>query len=741
MRTFTILFILLLANIAFAQICPITPQPSTYREMGGEKFIVTSITGCADQGLDEFIKTDLLRFWNFKLNKNIAFGDGGKHMKWQRIQSDVEDYYSINVSDKIEIKFSSNASRFYALQSLKQLILQENGEWVLPHCFIEDSPTFRWRGLHLDVSRHFFTASEVKQFLDQMAVYKFNTFHWHLTDDQGWRIEIKKYPKLTEVGSVRKETLIGHASADPEKHDGQQHKGFYTQKEIKEIVEYARKRHITVVPEIEMPGHARAALAAYPEYSCTGELLPVAQKWGVFDHVYCSKPETINFLKDILREVISLFPGDYLHVGGDEVPKEKWTTCSNCKKVKQENNLKDEDALQAHFLSEINGFLKANNRKMIGWDEILDGGGVDGAAIMCWRGEDKALKAINRQVNVVQSPNAHLYFDHYQSKRSAEPLAIGGYTNLQEVYCYNPLPAGLMKGEEKYVLGAQANLWTEYIPDFHQLQYMMFPRVLALSEILWSKNKLSFADFKKKTIEFTFPRLDEQGINYAKSIFETEYELRRTKTGIQIVFTPGISGGDLFISKADENHENYCKLNRVSRPQLKVLNAKVIKEGKFLDSLGLKVLQHSTLGNTWVMTPESSSFYKGTNDFVLSDGIKGQRPWNGSEWLGFRDSIVNLQMRFNKLQKSQSITMGFLSANSSWIYLPELIEIQYTKNGRKWKKTETQNINEETLLTIPGDFIEIRIRVKSVNEIPKGKEGAGHLPWLFMDEIYFRPTN
>ena len=375
--------------------------------------------------------------------------------------------------------------------------------------------------MHLDVSRHFFSVDFIKKYIDILALHKMNTFHWHLTDDQGWRIEIKKYPKLTQIGSQRKETIIGK-NFDPYEGDGKPYGGYYTQDEIKEVVKYAQERYITVVPEIEMPGHAVAALSAYPQFSCRQEPLEPLTKWGISDDIYCSKDETFNFLSDIMEEVLELFPSKYIHIGGDEAPKMRWKECQHCQVNIKKHNLKDDHELQSYFISRMDSFLTSKGRKTIGWDEILEGGLAENAAVMSWRGEQGGIAAARQKHNVVMSPGSHCYFDHYQGDKKTEPLAIGGFTSLKKVHSYNPIPAKLETEYEKYVLGAQGNVWTEYMETPEHVMYMALPRLCALSEVLWSgPGTSSYYDFTQRLIPH-FNLLDSLQYNYSKALFNIQ---------------------------------------------------------------------------------------------------------------------------------------------------------------------------------------------------------------------------
>jgi hexosaminidase len=408
-----------------------------------------------------------------------------------------------------------NLGIFYGIQSLLQLIRKNGNRAELNATQIQgDYPNFRYRGMHLDVCRHFFPVNFVKKYIDLMAIHKMNYFHWHLTEDQGWRIEIKKYPKLTEVGAWRNGSMVGPYS--DQKFDNIRYGGYYTQEEIKEVVKYAAERHIQVIPEIEMPGHALAALAAYPEYSCTGGPFEVAKGWGVFDDVYCPKEETFAFLEDILDEVCELFPAQYIHIGGDECPKTRWKSCPNCQKRIREQGLKDEHELQSYFIQRIEKYLNAKGKKIIGWDEILEGGLAPNATVMSWRGTEGGIAAAKLMHDVIMTPGSHCYFDHYQAKKETEPHAIGGFTPLEKVFEFKPVPSELNNQLATYIIGAQANVWTEYMTTTEHVEYMVIPRISALAEVLWTgPGQSNYKDFKKRLAPMLM-RLEEKGYNYRK---------------------------------------------------------------------------------------------------------------------------------------------------------------------------------------------------------------------------------
>ena len=450
-----------------------------------------------------------------------------------RILKDKKDIqpegYKLKVkSGNISIVAGDPAGLFYGVQTLMQLLpasflSNKSKEVKLSGWIINDSPRFQYRGMHLDVGRHFFPVKFIKQYLDMMAMYKFNTFHWHLTEDQGWRIEIKKYPKLTEVGGFRDSTLVGKYSDKPHKWDGKRYGGFYTQDQIREIVKYASDRHITIIPEIEMPGHSLAALAAYPELACTPGPFRPATLWGVFPDIYCPKEKTFEFLENVLTEVMDLFPGKYIHIGGDEAPKARWKESKLCQQIIKKNGLKDEAELQSYFVGRIEKFLNAHGKQLIGWDEILEGGLSPGATVMSWRGIEGGIAATRAGHDAIMTPGNYCYFDHYQAGPKGEPIAIGGMTTLKEVYGYEPVPEELNKKEANHILGAQGNVWTEYMPTPEKVEYMVLPRMAALAEVVWTgSDKKSWSDFQRR-INNHFKLYKALGWNYCPGTYNLAY--------------------------------------------------------------------------------------------------------------------------------------------------------------------------------------------------------------------------
>jgi hexosaminidase len=447
-----------------------------------------------------------------------------------------EDNYELLVEPNlVTITASASQGYFYALQTIFQLLPPEifstnkvaGLQLIMPCVSITDKPRYEHRGFMLDVGRHFMPISFVKKMIDLLAMHKMNVLHWHLTDDQGWRIEILKYPRLTQVGSVRAETVEGKMTYNqPLKFDGKPHSGFYTQDEIREVVKYAQEKYVTIIPEIEMPGHALAALAAYPELGCTGGPYGVARIWGVIEDVYCPTEKTFKFIEDVLTEVLEIFPSQYIHIGGDECPKTSWKQSKFCQDLMRTQGLKDEHELQSFFIKRIDRFLTSKGRKLMGWDEILEGGLSPNATVMSWRGIQGGIDAAKQNHDVVMTPSTHVYIDYYQSHAAFEPLGIGGFLTLEKVYSYDPTPTELKPEEAKHILGAQVNLWTEYIATPEHAEYMTFPRACALAELTWTSSiNKNFADFSRR-LETHFKRLDVLKVNYAKSL----YDIKETAT-------------------------------------------------------------------------------------------------------------------------------------------------------------------------------------------------------------------
>ncbi len=509
------------------------PQPQNIKMLSGQfdltsKTKITFFKGGQDEA--KLLATTLRKSTGYKLPVENSLsmpmaGEIGFLLLTNKLDSYGEEGYNITVfTNCIYIEAATSAGLFYGSRTFLQLLppevfsaeKQKGISWNVPAVEISDSPRFVWRGFMLDVSRHFFTKAEVEQVLDLMALYKLNTFHWHLVDDQGWRIQIKKYPKLTEVGAWRDDIGFGLASNSATAYDKHgRYGGFYTQNDIREVVAYAAARHITIVPEIEMPGHSSAALTAYPQFACPNAQIAVPDKGGVFTGVYCAGNEaTFVFLENVLTEVAGLFPGKYIHIGGDEVVKSNWMACAECQARIKSEGLKNEKELQAYFIRRIEKIVNARGKNLIGWSEIREGGLAPSAALMDWIGGGAESAASGH--DVVMAPTKFCYFDHYQStnKLAMEPKAIGGFLPLKKIYQFDPMPTNLPTEFQSHVLGGQANLWTEYIPNLRKVEYMMFPRLGALAEADWSpKDARDFDNFKTRAA-VNEKRLDAMGVNY-----------------------------------------------------------------------------------------------------------------------------------------------------------------------------------------------------------------------------------
>jgi hexosaminidase len=514
---------------AAAQDVSIVPQPTSVTKGQGAFTVRPDTRIAAARGLEAiaaYLRDALGPATGYPLP--IAAKAGANCIDLQldsRLQSLGKEGYRLNVSPKkVEIRAAQPNGIFYGVQTLRQLLpaaifrkaAVPGIAWTISDVSIEDQPRFSWRGGHLDVGRHFQPKEFILKYIDLLALHKMNTFHFHLTEDQGWRIEIKKYPKLTQVGAWRKDSMLTNR---PPTFTGKPHGGYYSQEDIREIVAYAAVRFVTVVPEIEMPGHAQAAIAAYPELGNTGTQLEVATSWGVIENVFNVEDSTIRFLQDVLDEVLTLFPSQFIHVGGDECPKKQWKESPKAQAKIKQLGLKNEEELQSWFIQQMDKFLTSKGRRLLGWDEILEGGLAPGATVMSWRGEEGGIHAAKLGHDVVMAPNTFTYFDYYQVKdRTGEPHAIGGFLPLDKVYSYDPLPAALNAEEGKHVLGAQFQLWTEYIPNPKHVEYMAYPRACAVSEAAWSamKNR-NFPDFLKRLnrhaerlqiLDVNFRRLD-----------------------------------------------------------------------------------------------------------------------------------------------------------------------------------------------------------------------------------------
>lgn len=650
--------------------------------------------------------------------------------------------------DKQQIRiFSSNQrGAFYAIQSLRQLLPAsfENGSYsnnsvAVQSLEIEDSPQYKYRGMHLDVGRHMFSVDFIKKYIDLMSMLKMNTFHWHLTEDQGWRIEIKKYPKLQEIAAHRKETLIGHYSSQPHKFDGKEYGGFYTQEQIKEVVAYAQARQVTIIPEIEMPGHSQAAIAAYPELGCTGKQVEVATKWGIFEEVYCPKEATFKFLEDVIDEVIGLFPGKYIHIGGDEAPKTRWKQCNHCQKLIKKEGLKDEHELQSYFISRMEKYINSKGKQIIGWDEILEGGLAPNATVMSWRGTSGAVQAAKEHHDVILTPGSHCYFDHYQSDDPNEPVAIGGFLPLEKVYSFNPIPKELTKEESKYVLGAQGNVWTEYMKTSEKVEYMAFPRMVALSEVVWSSpESRDYENFKNRLINYQ-NRLDILKVNYANHLYELSGKLSTENNAL--LYSLKASSNDKFIRYTTDGTEPTVASKLYTKPisikKTTTIKAASFDETKQLSSLFTETVRmHKAIGKKISLNVEPNSRYNAGGKKALINGISGSKKRYGDkEWLGFWGDDVEITIDLGEKTAINSISTRFHNGNGQWIYAPKKVEIILDEKSYNYNLEKKQDLLYNVQYELNTSSRYVHIKIPNFGIIPDGKQGAGNKAWTFIDEI------
>ncbi|PTX18075.1 hexosaminidase [Pontibacter mucosus] len=659
--------------------------------------------------------------------------------------------YTLNVtSDNIILAAKEPHGLFLGTQTVRQLLPAQptKAPVSIPALEVVDKPRYQWRGMHLDVARHFFPVEFVKEYIDYLAMHKMNTFHWHLTEDQGWRIEIKKYPELTKVGAFRDGTLIGHYSDQPHKFTDERYGGFYTQEQIKDVVKYAQERYITVVPEIEMPGHAVAALTTYPHLSCTGGPFEVEKKWGVFDDIFCAgNEETFTFLEDVMTEVLALFPSKIVHIGGDEAPKTRWKECPKCQKRITDEGLKDEHELQSYFIQRMEKFLNGKGRTIIGWDEILEGGLAPNAYVMSWRGTEGGIAAAKQHHYVVMTPGSHVYFDHYQGEPSLEPTAIGGLTTLEKVYSFEPTPAELSAEEKKYILGAQANIWTEYIPSTDHVEYMVFPRISALSEVLWTPAaKKDWNDFQTR-MQQQYKRYDHLGVNYARSTFNVKQHI--TVDPAQGVATVSLAtdakGPKIYYtldgSEPTTSSQAYTAPFQLSNTAT-IKAASFDEKGKQLGKVSSRdVNQHEAFAHSVELKNAPHRSYTAAGGLTLVDGQLASNSFTNGQWLGFLGDDFEAVIDLKEKKPVNRITSSYLQTKNDGIQLPAQVEFAVSKNGKKYKTvkvvtelTDKPGVFKEVLTAeLPGTKARY-IKVTAKNPLP-GTEQDRRRAWIFTDEI------
>lgn len=745
----------------------IIPHPRSIQVYSHPPFVLTENTIVSYDRKDkelarnvQFLTEYIKELTELQLKTRIGKMKPGEiHLSISKTPTESPEAYNIHITPQnIQITGTTEAGIFYGIQTLRKSIpigSTHKNQILFPTVQITDAPRFKYRGMMLDVSRHFFTPDEVKRYIDILALHNINHLHWHLTDDQGWRIEIKKYPRLIEIGSKRQQTVIGHNSGH---YDGKPYGGYYTQEQIKDIINYAAQRYVTIIPEIDLPGHQQAALAAYPEFGCTGGPYTVGMQWGISDEVICAGNEkALSFLEDVLDEVIKLFPSPYIHIGGDECPKTRWKKCPKCQErikeegIKSDNLHSAEEYLQSYVISRMEKFVESKGKHIIGWDEILEGGLAPNATVMSWRGVGGGIEAAKQHHDVIMTPNSHLYFDYYQTTDTKhEPIAIGGYIPVERVYSLEPTD-GIPEREKSFVLGVQANLWTEYIPSFRQVEYMVLPRMAALSEVQWTLPESK--DYNKflQRIPHMFDLYEVLGYNYAKHLLNVEasfipdtanncLKVRLNTLGQGKIFYT-IDGTDPSTSSTEFRQENPIKINHDA-----VIKAFAVHPAGYTSRLFTEkvTFSKSSMKPITLKYPPSPGYkYKGA--MVLTDGIYGTENYKTGRWLGFQgndvDAIIDLQTptEIHSLKFNTNVIKG------DWIMRPTAITIRISDDNKNYREILTQDIPELTsndkdgiypfsfsLPTIKTRYVEIILKNE---DLPKWHSGAGYPAFIFIDEF------
>ncbi len=667
-----------------------------------------------------------------------------------------DEGYLLSVTpSSIIITANTKAGIVYGMQTLFQTLpaIRTNAAVVVPGMEIKDYPRFKWRGMHLDESRHFFGPDLVRQYIDLMASYKMNMFHWHLVDDPGWRIEIKRYPLLTQTGAWRVDHTDKVWSDRPQAKEGEAatYGGYYTQEQIKRIIKYASERNVTIVPEIEMPGHVASAIAAYPALSCVQQRqLPLTGgNYTNMSSNYCAGNDSVFlFLQNVLSEVINLFPSKYIHIGGDEVDKAPWKKCSRCQARIKAEGLKNEEELQSYFIRRIEKFIVSKKRKMIGWDEILEGGLAPEATVMSWRGEAGGIHAAKMGHDVIMTPGSPVYFDQYQAGPEGEPLAIGGMNTLKKVYDYEPIPKELNAAEEKMVLGAQANLWTEYITTANQVEYMVLPRMLALAEVVWSpKQSRDWEGFNQR-LQTQFRAFEQKGLHFSPGNFTVGIKPVSENGKLSVVLSTEILNGEIYytIDGSLPTKESIKYIAPVPITSSTSIKAVTVLHDKVM---GLKpaeqsFVMHKAIGKYVNYTNPVSQYYMADGPNSLTDGVRGRNDV-GKYWHGFSGNDMIAAIDLGEETSIKTISLGCLQHYKDWIFLPSSVKFEVSTDGKNYTVVETVSnavsVNEKnaTIKDFTATFSQqqarhIRVTAKGT-ECPKGHPGEGKPAWIFADEI------
>lgn len=779
MKTVFICLAILLTLQGSAQQLNIIPKPLSIKTGKGH-FVISKNTVLAAKDDADRITAGLFndylqQFYGFKLDIDRQESKNYIRLTTRKfIKAPEKDAYHLTVTaDGVSIEGDTYAGTFNGIQTLIQLLPVNVNKATtginlsIPQLVIEDEPRFKYRGMHLDVTRHFFPVPYVKKYIDYLAHHKLNYFHWHLTDDQGWRIEIKKYPELQSVAAWRNGTIIGRYPGTG--NDNTRYGGYYTQEEVKEVVEYAAVRHITVIPEIEMPGHASAAIAAYPWLSCfpekptkipthpselsqqqqkEGSVKLVQETWGVFEDVFCAgNDSTFMFLQNVLDEVIALFPSQYIHIGGDECPKSHWKNCPKCQERIRENGLKDEHELQSYFIQRMEKYVNNKGRIIIGWDEILEGGLAPNAVVMSWRGEHGGIEAARQKHYVIMTPQKPLYFDHTQTKNE-DSVVIGGYNPIENVYAYDPVPKELTADQEKFILGAQANLWTEYIKYPSKVEYHVFPRMSALSEVLWTaKANKSWNDFEKR-LPAQLKRYELWKANYSRAYYDVKVSIVPAKnfSGLNIMAEPRDKTGILHYEIFDVHHPKKY-VSPINVNQSRTIGFSYFQNKMLLNRLKFNLDFNKATGKKVSVTKMPNEKYPGQGGaFSLVNGIYSNKGLSYPDWLGFIGDDIVATIDLGKSTYFDSVRIHTLDQNGSWVYLPEYVEVLVSKDGKNFRSAgKSSEFKRDTLtmgwinVPVPAQNSRfVKVIAKNYGLIPDGQPGAGTRAWVFADEIQIK---
>lgn len=673
------------------------------------------------------------------------------------LSDDNAEAYKLIVNDKrVCISGASEAGVFYGIQTLrKSLPVAQDINVNLSAVEIYDKPRFAYRGAMLDVARHFYTVDEVKTFIDMLALHNINRFHWHLTDDQGWRIEIKKYPKLMSVASERKETVVGRWYSGI--YDGKPYGGYYTQDELRDVIDYAAKRHITIIPEVDLPGHMQAALTAYPELGCTGGPYEVRTIWGVSQDVLCVGNDfTLQFVKDVLSEVADIFPSEYIHIGGDECPKVRWEKCPKCQERIKSLGLKSdakhtkEQRLQSYMIQEAAKYLKEKGKRIIGWTEILEGGLVPDATLMSWIGESGGIEAAHQHHDVIMTPNTYLYFDYYQSKKvEDEPLAIGGYLPIEKTYNYEPMPKELTKEEQQYIKGVQANLWTEYIPVFSQVQYMVLPRLGAAAEVQWTDpSKKDYKDFLRR-VPHLVAVYDCYGWNYATHVYDVNVDMKADTVNHVLNVQLSTMADDPIYYTLDgqdptEKSLKYTKPFTIDQSVvLKTMAVHPDRTSKI--SVDTIRFNKATLKPVVLLQPNESRFSP-DGPVVLVDGRNGNHSFDTGAWLAVAGNDLETVINMQAETILSSASVHVYVRKDAWLFDARGFSVSVSSDNKNYKEVASQEykqmqesdsdgIIEHELSFDPCKATYVKIKVISEKSMPDWHWDAGKAPFLLVDEI------